>query len=699
MANLRPGHQTHYFIFPGDTGADATWLQGAAFEATVLVSFIHDQAPVRTDAFVLTAHTHTGGHEHGDDHDGAHDGGHAHGASADPPSAAAQSAERSAELRARPTENPGARFGYHRPTPADEAPVDPAVLKRAELEATFLETLESITAYREAIQASPQRELDAMVTGLAGGYIEPQSGGDPVVNPSAVPSGRNLTGIDAERTPTPEAWDVGRDLVDQLLAAKLAETGAYPKKVGFSLWSSEFVRQEGITLAEILYLLGVEPVRNRRGTVHDVKLIPAQELGRPRIDVVVQTSGQFRDLGASRIYLINKAVAMAAAADDATDALPNHVHTGAVAAEAMMKTRGISPAEAKTLATYRVFGGLNGNYGAGIMGMVESGDTWDDETQVAQTYLKNMGAVYGRDRWGAFHPGMFEAALQNTDTVLHPRSSNTWGPLSLDHVYEFMGGLSLAIQHATGEEPSTYFSDLRNPTLPVVQDAKKAVWQETRTTLLNPKYIAAMQEEGPSAADAFAETFRNTFGWDVMQSSMIDEEIWDKYEEVYVQDIHNLDIQQFFRDKNPYALQEMTAIMLETHRKGYWNPSPETLARVANLHVELVDAFEAGCSGFVCDNGKLSALIAQIVGEADPAVAQAYTAQIDAIRNAPAPQEEVAQGMALEETSDTPPKEQRPEANTPSPPLVRQAWIPAAAIGGLLVVVGAAVIRKRRSAA
>lgn len=42
--------------------------------------------------------------------------------------------------------------------------------------------------------------------------------------------------------------------------------------------------------------------------VTDLRLIPSAELGRPRIDVVVQTSGQLRDVAASRLELLTKAV-------------------------------------------------------------------------------------------------------------------------------------------------------------------------------------------------------------------------------------------------------------------------------------------------------------------------------------------------------------------------------------------------------
>ena len=46
---------------------------------------------------------------------------------------------------------------------------------------------------------------------------------------------------------------------------------------------------------------------------------------------------------------------------------------------------------------------------------------------------------------------MLEAALTRTDVVVQPRQSNTWGALSLDHVYEFMGGMNLAVRNVTGK--------------------------------------------------------------------------------------------------------------------------------------------------------------------------------------------------------------------------------------------------------
>ena len=49
-------------------------------------------------------------------------------------------------------------------------------------------------------------------------------------------------------------------------------------------------------------------------------------------------------------------------------------------------------------------------------------------------------------------------ALTRTDAVIQPRQSNTWGALSLDHVYEFMGGMNLAVRNVTGKDPDASVS-------------------------------------------------------------------------------------------------------------------------------------------------------------------------------------------------------------------------------------------------
>ena len=561
-----------------------------------------------------------------------------------------------------------------------------AELARAVL--TLETSVAGIDRHRKGLRDSSDLELASVARGLAGGYVEPTPGGDPIVNPDAVPTGRNLFSIDAEKTPSPEAWTVGRGLAEALLDQHRQRHDAYPRKVAFTLWPSDFIGTEGATIGQIFYLLGVEPVWDPFGRVADLRLMPAADLGRPRIDVVVQTAGQLRDLAASRLALINRAVAMAAEARDA-EAHANFVEEGRLRAEEVMMARGLSPADARRYSTLRVFGGVNGNYGTAIMGMVESGDRWEDDAEVAGQYLRNMGAVYDEgELWSFYAEGVFEAALAGTEIVVQPRESHTWGALSLDHVYEFMGGLSLAVRHVTGRDADAYFNDFRNAQRPRVTDLTETVWTEARSTLLNPAYIGEMQEGGASSAEKFAETFRNTYGWNVMKPAAIDDALWNELYEVYVDDRHDLGVHDFFRRENPYALQEMTAVMLETVRKGLWEATAQQVAVLAELHTRLVEEFEAGCSGFVCDNAALASFIAE---QAPADLAAAYRSELQRNLTTSVELTEASVVLAQQEAE---PRPADAAANRPTP--ARAAWLGVVLAAGLFVV-ALLVLRRRRS--
>ncbi len=546
-------------------------------------------------------------------------------------------------------------------------------------------TLNDILIKHTALQQSPEKELQAVLNSLEGGYTAPTSGGDPITNPATLPTGRNLFAIDAEKTPSRESWKVAQKLTDALLDDYRAKhEGAYPEKISFTLWSSSFIETEGTTVGQILCFLGVEPVWDVFGRVSDVRVIPLKDLGRPRIDVVVQTSGQLRDLAASRLFLINRAIAKVAALDEEE----NFVGKGVRDAEEALVSKGFSPKRARELAQKRVFGGVNGNYGAAIMGMVESSDRWDSTRAVAQTYINNMGAVYGdADDWGEFEKGVFEAALLNTQVVVQPRQSNTWGALSLDHVYEFMGGINLAIREVTGNDAESYFNDFRNASNPRVQGLKEAIWVESRTTLFNPRYIKELTKGGASSAETFAETFRNTFGWNVMKPSVIENRLWDELYNVYVQDKLQLDLHQFFKRENPYALQEMTAVMLETVRKGMWKATPEQIKAMANLHAELVKEHEAGCSGFVCDNMKLKSFIGK---QLDEQLKKDYEQEIEKVREAPKREGKDAVVLKKEQQDKVQVQNTKPSflQNT-------TVWISLGAVL-LLLIIAAVVLRKKR---
>ncbi|MDO4715794.1 MAG: cobaltochelatase subunit CobN [Bacteroidales bacterium] len=539
-------------------------------------------------------------------------------------------------------------------------------------------TIKNVARYKQQLQQSPELELRALINALNGGYTAPSPGGDAIAHPNALPTGRNMYALNAEATPTEAAWAKGKQLAQNTIDLyRRRHNDSLPRKVSYSFWSSEFIETEGATFAQAMYMLGVEPVRDAMGRVHDLRLIPSKELGRPRIDVVVQTSGQLRDLAASRLFLLQRAVEMAANAKD--DSYTNQVAEGVVESERKLTERGLSPKAARELAKRRIFGGINGNYGTGIQEMTMASDRWKDEQEIANVYLNNMGAYYGhQDTWEEFQQHAFEAALTRTDVVIQPRQNNTWGALSLDHVFEFMGGLNLTVRNVTGKDPDAYMSDYRNRNNVRIQEVKEQIGVEARTTIFNPNYIREqMKQGGSSAASGFEEIVRNTFGWEVMKPTAIDEEFWNEIYDTYILDKHQLGVNQWIEEKSFTALQEITAIMLEAARKGMWQASDAQVKTLADQHTTLVNKHGVGGAEFTTDNAALREFIAE---KAEASAAQKYTENIKKHREGDAKDGKVLKKETLSDTATT-------------TKLVSTIAIVAIAIG---LIVGVVILVRRR---
>ncbi|MDR0714510.1 MAG: cobaltochelatase subunit CobN [Bacteroidales bacterium] len=473
--------------------------------------------------------------------------------------------------------------------------------------------------YRERMLASPQEELSAMVRALNGGAVWPAPGGDPVLNPNVLPTGRNMFGVNAEMMPGVRSWEEGKRLAAATLEQYKAKHGEYPSKVSYTFWAGEFISTEGATLAQAFWMLGVEPVRDNMNRVVDLKLIPSAELKRPRINVAVQVSGQLRDIAGSCLKLLTEAVRLASAAGS-DETYRNYVSTGTSLQEKRLIEEGVSPRKAREMSVMRVFGPVNSGYSTGILSYTENSGAWDSEKEIADGYLNNMGAAYGDDEhWGEVQKGLFAAALAQTDIIVQPRQSNTWGPLSLDHVYEFTGGLSLAVKHLTGKEPDALTADYRNRNNKRIQSLKEAVAVEARATILNPVFIRERMKGEATTAEMFGEIFRNIFGWHVMRPSDMDRELYHDLYRMYVLDEQQLGIQAYFDRVNPATYQAMTAVMLESARRGYWKADEEQLKHTAALHAENTRKNGAACTEFVCNNEKMQRYIAVQLSEQEAA--------------------------------------------------------------------------------
>jgi len=451
-------------------------------------------------------------------------------------------------------------------------------------------------------------EIPRILDALEAKYIPPGPNGDPVRNPDALPTGRNLHTFDDRIIPTKASWKVGQRLGDDLLAAHMAAHGAYPDKVAFLLWAVETSRHQGTMEAEIFHLLGVRPVwDDKYGRVKDVELIPCAELGRPRIDVLVVTSGIYRDMYAGKLLLIDKAVRLAAAAHDG--ATPNYVkeHTEAIYLDLI--SRGYDKETARELAVSRIFCPPSGSYTPGIQSATGATDTWSNPEDLAELYINRMGHIYGSTIWGEQYTDVFRANLGEVDTAVFSRTSNLYGTLEHPMVAAYFGGLNLAVKSVSGTSPDMYINNQRDAQNQKLETLQRFLSRDLRSRYLNPEWIGGMMEHGFDGARYMEAFVENMWIWDVTMPDLITEEMWNSVYETYAKDQYDLSLKEFFNGHNPYVYQSITARMLDAARMGCWSPQAEVLQHLAQEFQQSVELHGVTCCHHTCGNLQLDAYI------------------------------------------------------------------------------------------
>ncbi len=454
-------------------------------------------------------------------------------------------------------------------------------------------------------------EIPRILDALEGKYIPPGPAGDPVRTPEALPTGRNLCTFDDRLIPTVAAWNVGVKLGDELLAKRLAENGTYPEKAAFLLWSIETTRNHGTMESEIFYLLGVEPDRDSKGRVNDVKLINSSELGRPRIDVVVTTSGSYRDMYASRLLLIDKAVKLAANASD-DEIYPNYVKQNTEAIKADLLAAGYDPETAEALSVSRIFCPPPGSYTPGIEHAI-SGADWDNRDEVADLYINRMGYVYGEDIWGEQYSDVFRQNLADVEVGVFSRTSNVYGTLEHPMVAAYFGGLSMAVERVSGGSPDMYINNLREPGQEGVESLQHFLSKDLRSRYMNPTWIEGMMQDGYDGTRYMNAFIENMRVWDVATPDLITEDMWKEVYETYFQDQYDTGVAEHLKSTNPYAYQSMALNLIESARRGDWNPSEEVLEDLAREYAESVVEEGASCCHHTCGNPILNQYVAGLV--------------------------------------------------------------------------------------
>jgi magnesium chelatase subunit H len=366
--------------------------------------------------------------------------------------------------------------------------------------------------------------------------------------------------------------------VARLLDRYRSEHGNLPESVALVLWGTDNLKSGGVGIAQALWLLGAKAVADEIGRISGIELVPLEQLGRPRIDVVLTLSGIFRDILPQQMRLLDKAVRMAAKADEPAEMnfvrahVTEQMATGVTFEEASM----------------RIFSNAPGSYGANVNHLVDS-STWEDESEIAQTFLARKGFAYVENGDFVESRHGYERALQTVTLTFQNVDSTEMNITDIDHYFEYLGGVTSAVKQLRedGQQPTVMLADATGSESKI-RTLDETVRLEARTKLLNPKWYEGMLKHGYGGVQQIEQHVTNTFGWSATCKA-VDDWVYDGVAQTYVLDEQ---MRERLQKLNPASLSKMTRRLLEANGRGLWKTDDQTLEQLREAYAQMEDALE-----------------------------------------------------------------------------------------------------------
>ncbi|MDD1620233.1 MAG: cobaltochelatase subunit CobN [Methylococcaceae bacterium] len=448
--------------------------------------------------------------------------------------------------------------------------------------------------YRADLKAP--HETEALKNALAARWIDPSYGGDPIRNPDSLPTGRNMYGFDPARVPTRAAYEAGKQAIENLIREyQSSHNGEFPKKLTFTMWSSETMRHMGMLEGQVLYAMGAKPKWDDGGRVTGMEVIPQADLGRPRIDTIISLTGLYRDQFPNVMERFNEAIAMIAKLDEKPEL--NLIRANTLRIKALLTKQGVDAATAEEYALTRIYGNESGDYSTKLTPATLASDQWNEgDGNMESLYLSRMSWAYGpntahwsqklKDKSGK-EINAYAEHLKGTSAAVFSRSSNLRGLLDTDHPFEYLGGISMAVRHLDGKSPQLYISNMRDPNRTKLETAEKFLSTELRAVYQHPNWMKEMQKEGYSGTLQMLNTINNFWGWQAMDRNVVRDDQWQEFHETYVKDKYKLGMRDWFEKNNPTALAQISERMLEAIRKDYWQADEQTKRELVQVYQEI----------------------------------------------------------------------------------------------------------------
>jgi len=471
---------------------------------------------------------------------------------------------------------------------------------------------------------SPKSEMSALLNALNGGFVAPGKGNDPIRTPDAMPTGRNFYALDGSLIPSQLGFATGQQLANKAREKNPVVDKTHKEAV--ILWASDAVRDEGAMIAFGMDMLGVKPVWNRRGILKSLALMPLNNESEgntrnERRDIVFTTSGLFRDLYAQQLAWLDRSVLLALAASKKTierdhpalisalqaalkpvahmldqqkhpfnESLTNNMVASNWLREAQRLLRlngNISPELLGRQASYRIFGTAPGAYGAGINRLAERSGAWQERKQLGEAYIKRMSHAYGVPsagvEMGSNVQALFREQLAHVNNTYLGRASNLYGLIDNNDAYDYLGGLNLAIETISGQQPDSFVISHANNKQLSIDPLQTALLSELRGRFLNRQWIQPLMKQGYAGARTMGSEFiENLWGWQATSPEIIRSWVWEDLKAIYIDDSLEIGLDEFLQQKhNVHVQSNILAVMLVAIEKDFWQADQQTQTALA----------------------------------------------------------------------------------------------------------------------
>jgi magnesium chelatase subunit H len=423
-------------------------------------------------------------------------------------------------------------------------------------------------------------EINGILHALDGRYVRPAPGGDLIRTPEILPTGRNLHGFDPFRLPSAFAVKDGKRMAEALLKRHMNDGNQCPETIAMVLWGTDNLKNEGAPIAQALALMGAKPRFDSYGRMAGAELLSLDEVGRPRIDVMITLSGIFRDLLPLQIKLLAEAAFLAASADEPLEM--NFIRKHALAHQAE------HGCDLET-AALRVFGNAEGAYGSNVSQLIDN-SRWDDEDELAETYTKRKGFAYGVNGRPVQQTALLKSVLSGVDLAYQNLDSVELGVTTIDTYFDTLGGISRAVKRAKGPDAPVapvYISDQTKGS-GTVRTLTEQVALETRTRMLNPKWYEGLLKNGYEGVRQIELHVTNTMGWSAT-TGQVQPWVYQKLTETFMLDP---EMRERMAKLNPSAAARVASRLLEASNRDFWKPDEATLAQLKRAEEDLEDRLE-----------------------------------------------------------------------------------------------------------